>query len=391
MRRDELQVEFNARPGLLLQVHPYVGYVETPPKAVGGDSNGRSRAYDVTPYGYADTGSPLQTRAPNRVIIAVTGGSVAWSFHMHGTARLKSLLQNDPALAGKDIVFVNLAVSGYKQPQQLMTLNYMLVLGAHFDIVINIDGFNEAALYEAENADLHVFPAFPRSWQTRVQFDGARISRYRGLVEYHAQNRADLARGFSRLPWRYSPLCNLVWWIADCRSEIKIHDIGGEYRNSASASDYVVEGPGWKFATSEDLHRHLAALWKNSSIQLDRLCTGNGIRYYHFLQPNLLIPGSKPLTPTEQHMADHRDNMYRPGVKGVYPLMIEEGHALKAGGERFTDLTQMFASHPEAVFRDLCHLNQVGNDLLANRIAEAIVGPGQVSSAARGSTSHLPQ
>ena len=145
-RRDQVQVELEDRPGLLMQIHPYVGYVETPPKALGGDSNGRLHAYDVTPYGYADTASPIQTRAPDRLIIAVTGGSVAWSFHMHGTARLKALLQNAPALADKEIVFVNLAVSGYKQPQQLMTLNYMLILGAQFDIVINIDGFNEAAL-----------------------------------------------------------------------------------------------------------------------------------------------------------------------------------------------------------------------------------------------------
>jgi len=301
---------------------------------------------------------------------------------MHGTARLKALLQQDPALAGKDIVFVNLAVSGYKQPQQLMTLNYMLVLGAQFDIVINIDGFNEAALYEAENADRHVFPAFPRSWQNRVEFTGARIGRYRGQVEYQVQNRVDLARGFSRLPWRYSPLCNLVWWIADCRSEIKIHDLEGDYRNSVSVSDYVVEGPGWKFATRQDLHRHLVALWKNSSIQLDKLCAANGIRYYHFLQPNLLIPGSKPLTAAEQHMATYRDDMYRPGVQGAYPLMIEAGPALKAGGERFTDLTQMFAAHPEAIFGDLCHLNQAGNDLLADRVAEAIAGRAEVSSAA---------
>ena len=220
----------------------------------------------------------------------------------------------------------------------------------------------------------HVFPAFPRSWHTRVEVSGPRVAKYLGPIEYQVQNRLNLARGFSRLPWRYSPLCNLVWWIADSRSEIEIHTLEVEYRESTSpTSNYVVEGPGWKFATRQDLHRHLVALWKNSSIQLDNLCAANGIRYYHFLQPNLLVAGSKPLTAAEQHMADHRDKMYRPGVKGTYPLMIEAGRALKARGERFTDLTQMFAAHPEAIFVDLCHLNQAGNDLLADRVAEAIL------------------
>jgi hypothetical protein len=383
-RRERLQVELAERPGLILQIHPYVGYVETPPRTVGGDSGGRPHPYSVTPYGYADTVSPIQTRSPGKLIVAVTGGSVAWSFHMHGTRRLKALLQRDPALARKEIVFVNLAVSGYKQPQQLMTLNYMLVLGAQFDIVINIDGFNEAALYEAENAARHVFPAFPRSWQNRVEVSGPRVSKYLGPIENLTEHRLHLARGFSRLPWKYSPLCNLVWSIADGLSETRIRALEVEYGESTTpASNYVVEGPGWKFATREDLYRHIVALWKNSSIQLDNLCTSNGIRYYHFLQPNLLVPGAKPLTAAEQHMAAHRDNMYRPGVESAYPRMIDEGRALKARGERFTDLTQMFAGHPEGVYVDICHFNQAGNDLLADRVAEAILGRDPSSSAPR--------
>ena len=354
-RRDELQVELGDRPGLVLQVHPYVGYVETPPKAVGGDSSGRSREYGVTPYGYADTGSPIHTRAPDRVIIAVIGGSVAWSFHMHGTARLKALLQKDPALAGKDIVFVNLAVSGYKQPQQLMTLNYMLVLGAQFDIVINIDGFNEAALYEAENADRHVFPAFPRSWQNRVEVSGPRVEQVSGAGGVpSAESSRPGARVFAP---SLEVFAALQPRLVDCRLPVgdQVHELEVEYHQSPSSANYVVEGPGWKFATPQDLHRHLAALWKNSSIQLDTLCAANGIRYYHFLQPNLLVAGSKPLTAAEQHMAGHRDDDYRPGVRGAYPLMIEAGRELKARGERFTDLTQMFAAHPEGLFVDICH------------------------------------
>src|SRR5262249_13805995 len=51
---------------------------------------------------------------------------------------------------------------------------------------------------------------------------------------------------------------------------------------------------------------------------------------------------------------------------------IEAGGDLLAGGERFTNLTAIFAAHAEAVYIDLCHLNQAGNDVLADRIAEAI-------------------
>jgi hypothetical protein len=33
----------------------------------------------------------------------------------------------------------------------------------------------------------------------------------------------------------------------------------------------------------------------------------------------------------------------------------------------------MFAAHKEAVYGDICHLNQAGNDVLADRVAEAIL------------------
>jgi hypothetical protein len=379
--RDQLQAQLEARRGLVLMIHPYVGYVEVPPTAVGGDADGTLRDYDVTPYGYADKISPIQVRAPDRVIVGIMGGSVAWSFHMHGTGRLRDRLRADPAYAGKEIVFVNLAVSGYKQPQQLMTLNYMLVLGAQFDIIVNIDGFNEAVLYEAENSARHVFPAFPRSWHTRVEVTGPKVARYVGQLEYQVERRLDMARGFSRIPWRYSPLCNVLWGIADGRAEMRIYAIQDEYRKSSyGGSNYVVEGPGGTFATRKDLYRHLVSLWKNSSIQLDKLCAANGIRYFHFLQPNLFVPDSKPLTAPERHMATYRDDMYRPGVREGYPLMIEEGRDLKAHHERFTDLTQMFATHPESIYGDICHLNRAGNHVLADRVAGAILeDPGNAS------------
>jgi hypothetical protein len=375
-RRLDLVEELHQRDGLFLQVHPYVGYVAQPPTTVGGDTNGRRRNYPVSPYGYADRASPIRTRDPEKVIIAITGGSVAWSFHMHGADRLRARLLQDPAFRGKSIEFVNLAVSGYKQPQQLMTLNYLLVLGAQFDTVINIDGFNEAALYEAENAPHHVFPAFPRSWHLRVETSGPRISRYRGLVESEAERQLELARGFSRPPWRYSPLANLLWWIADAHAETALRRVQEEYRSSAEAmaeANYAVVGPGTNFPSRAALYEHLVALWKNSSVQLNGLCAANGIRYYHFLQPNLFLAGSKPLTAPEQHMANHRDLAYRPGVLAAYPRMIAAGRDLAAQGEHFTDLTRIFATHPEGLYVDICHLNQAGNNLLADRVAAALL------------------
>ena len=75
-------------------------------------------------------------------MIGVFGGSFTHSVYLS----LKDLLSKHAAEFGKKIVVINLGLAGYKQPQQLMTLNYLLALGAEFDIVIALDGFNEVAL-----------------------------------------------------------------------------------------------------------------------------------------------------------------------------------------------------------------------------------------------------
>jgi hypothetical protein len=55
-------------------------------------------------------------------------------------------------------VVLSLAAPDYKQPQALMALKYLLVLGAHFDAIVNFDGVNEIALPESEPAPLGVAP-----------------------------------------------------------------------------------------------------------------------------------------------------------------------------------------------------------------------------------------
>ncbi len=372
--RSDLLHKLATRESLVLQVHPFVGYTEVPPKGACGGPDGKLHDCVVSRYGYVDEKSPIQSRAPGKVIVGIMGGSVACGFYLDGTKRLGEALSKAPAFAGKEIVFVDIAVSGYKQPQQLMTLNYLLTLGAEFDVIVNIDGFNDAVLYEAENLGNRVFPAFPRSWHSRVSTSGPRVAKYVGRLEHQVETREDMARGYSRLPWRYSPLCNLLWWIFDSRAEIRMIELQDEYRKDApSTPNYAVEGPGATFTSRAELYQQLVSIWKNSSIQLDKLCAANGIRYFHFLQPNLVLSGSKPLTADERFMADHRDEMYRPGIRDGYPLMIREGRDLKARGERFTDLTRMFDGHAEPVYCDICHFYQAGNDVMADRVAEAIL------------------
>ena len=61
---------------------------------------------------------------------------------------------------GKNIRLISLAVSGHKQPQQLMTVLYYLILGGKLELLINLDGFNEVT-GPINNWVKGIFPAYP--------------------------------------------------------------------------------------------------------------------------------------------------------------------------------------------------------------------------------------
>src|SRR4030095_3931354 len=60
-------------------------------------------------------------------------------------------LKQSPYFAGKELVLLSFAAGAYKQPQQLLILNYFLSIGQQFDMVLNIDGFNETAVAALNN------------------------------------------------------------------------------------------------------------------------------------------------------------------------------------------------------------------------------------------------
>ena len=134
-------------------VHPYLGYVFRPPEILQLNHLGERLRDPVSEFGFPYTSqSPVQKRTSERIIIGILGGSVAANFFDIGRQRFEVDLRQAGIFRDRELLFVNLAMGGYKQPQQLLVVSYLLALGAEFDVIINIDGFNEVALHEAENA-----------------------------------------------------------------------------------------------------------------------------------------------------------------------------------------------------------------------------------------------
>lgn len=345
-------------------VHPYVGYVPLTRAAKGGLGVAR-----------ATPGSPT-TAAGDHVVIAVVGGSFAHQFAEEGLPYLITRLGELPRFRGKTLVPVNAAVNGYKQPQQLMTVAYLLSLGEQLDILINLDGFNDVALHPTENAPVGLPPAYPRRWHQRVEGmlpGGAfRLMLERVVLE---QRRAGLARTFSRFPWRDLNTANFVYAALDLDVDRQLIEtdqrlLSEEQRTAAPS---VATGPRIEFTNDGEMFAYLAGLWRRSSRVLHDIAAGHGFRYYHFLQPNQYVPGSKPMGPREKADALPPRNLYPRIVEKAYPMLREAGRALAAEGVRFTDLTAAFAGHPEPLYIDACcHVNRQGTVILADLIFDAI-------------------
>lgn len=348
-------------------LHPYFGFVADPYQ--------NKPVWKVSDFGFilSDNKSPILKRSPGKVIIGLFGGSFTNGVYLS----LKSLLDKQSAGLGQDFVVINFSAGGYKQPQQLMILNYLLALGGEFNMVINVDGFNEVALPPAENIPNNVNPFYPRGWDRRTAntINPATV-RLVGHLEVIKESKEKWAQVFKNHRLYLSPTLFLLWQYRDKMMARTIFEINQRIRTEGTKSQtYTMQGPAYIYKEEGDLYRDLADVWKRSSLQMKVLCDANGAKYYHFLQPDQYVEGSKPMADAEKKQAVNEKSPFKKGVTQGYPALVAAGNELKAAGTNFTDLTMVFSEHPEILYvDDCCHVNREGYDIVARRIYETIYG-----------------
>lgn len=368
-------------------LHPYLGYVTHPEAA---RIPRRGPELPVGPFGFyhlRDERVPAAVRFADRgedsrdeLRIGVFGGSVAFVFSLAGReALVRELRRRGAVPPGARIEVVSRALGGYKQPQQVLTLAYLLSLGEDLDVVVNLDGFNEVVLAMLVNARNGVFPAYPQRWPRRVEpVPDPGLQRRVGEVAFLERRRAELARRFDAGFFAATVTGNLLWLVADRRAGA---ELAAAQRRLAAAQGKVGVGhralaDGPRFSGGDEaVLDAMVDLWARASRQMHDLCVARGIAYHHVLQPNQYVPGSKPLSRWEESNARRPDHPYRPWVERGYPKLRAAGRELAASGVAFHDLTELFAEERETVYADdCCHLNAHGNQMLAEAVAAALTG-----------------
>ncbi len=345
-------------------LHPYWGFAMN-----------RDKLHDINRLGLNGPVPPKE-KTENRLVVAILGGSVALELAGYKDLVL-SALQSVPRFQGKEILLLPYAMSGGKQPQQIFQITYLLTLGYHFDVVINLDGFNELTLPYVDNMKNNVAGSYPRNWRlySRLGLD-ATLSE----LMYHAteleHERRSLYVVFSIAPLHSLNTTLFIYNLIERFKANRFREVNAEIQRVVSNQkpSFQTSGPFTKVDKLEEVINTMAGLWIRSSVQLDLLCRSNGIEYYHFLQPNQYLYNSKPMLPEEIRVAIRRDHPYGQVAARFYPHFIEAGKSIAVQGVHFTDLTKLFADEERIVYKDnCCHFNELGNRMLIERIAKTIL------------------
>ena len=351
-----------ARSGKSTEViHPYLGFVLDP-----------ERATNVSILGFPEADDNPFVREPGELNIAIFGGSFAEGVGRFGEAVVVEKL----AEHGLRARVLTVAMGGYKQPQQLIALAYLLSHGAQLDAVVNLDGFNEVALPEAENLTRGVNPFFPRNWYQRtLEVEDRLALRQIGKIVWMQEKRRRWATACQRLPG-WSALGNTVWRAIDRVWLTRIQRENEKLRapEISSSKSFRSVGPTLGDREGAVLYQRIADHWTSCSLQMKALCDAHDITYIHLLQPNQYLEGSKTLTPQEQRIAFRADHPYRAGVVQGYPLLVEAGKQLRRGGVDFYDLTKIFRGSSRTIYKDdCCHPNQEGYRIVGRKVASILV------------------
>ncbi len=356
-------------------LHPYFGSILTKDiHQVQGYEIKKS--LQVTDYGFLDDNpSPILKKSSGKYILGIIGGSVALHLSTRADVALKNELKKIPSIAKKEILIVRLASGGYKQPQQLAIVNYLLSLGAEFDMILNVDGFNEMALPLSQNLKQKVNPFFPRNWRdlTNTQADEG-LYRLIGKTALAKDELKTNTKSVYGSIGKYSITIQLLWNVYFKYKTKELNKLRNSILFYAPENRLYINGPQIK-ESDEKIKEMIANHWAKSSILLHQITKANNIHYFHVLQPNQYVKGSKVFSEEEITKKYYLESShYREPIETGYSIMQKHISQIRKAGVPFTDLSMAFQNVRETIYEDdCCHFNDQGNVLLAQAVGKFIV------------------
>ena len=375
-------------------LHPYFGPTHKPGTAF--DIPEALRVSSATParlrtnnFGFVSSYSyPFVKTRSNQFIVGMFGGSVGLWFCQVGAHRLLEALMRHPFFRNKEVIPLCFSHEGYKQPQHALVLAYFLAIGQPFDMVVNIDGFNDVALANLNNErglDIsmpslqHLDPLInlvDQSTLTPEKLESlATISR----------NRRELTDLVDRIRANRIASVNVVLDRSYRRGLADyVQELGrfSHLPSNSSDNSLIQATPTVRARDAATLFSDIADQWTSSSLLMREMLTARGVAYFHFLQPNQYYT-TRRFSDEEAAVALSEASPYKKSVEQGYPVLVAAVPSrLLRANVRFFDATHVFDRESAPVYMDnCCHYTLTGNQALADFIAASILnapGPWKV-------------
>ena len=378
-------------------LHPYFGPTHAPgtpfdiPESLRDPSSAPARR-QTNNFGFVSSFDyPFVKTRDDQFIIGITGGSVGAWFCQIGVSRLIEDLEAQPYFRSRDIVPLCLAHEGYKQPQQLLLLSYFLSLGQAFDLVVNIDGFNEVALgslNEQRGIDssmpsvMHLEPLI--NLVDRATLTPDKLESLTAIETYKAR----VNRLAGRLKTNRLASLNVVFDRLYRSARASYQTESGRFSNlpsNASTTSLIMATRPIKTRAPSTVFEAVARTWMNASLSMHALLAARGTPYVHVVQPNQYFT-TRQFGSDEAKVALSDASPFKAGAAQGYPVLLAAAESARLTQTMaFLDGTHIFDREPAAVYiDDCCHYTLRGNHLLADFIANGVLaapGPWRSSPA----------
>ncbi|MBI4886326.1 MAG: hypothetical protein HY824_04485 [Acidobacteria bacterium] len=365
-------------------VHPYFGFTHRPGAAF--DIPASLRSPGAAParlttnnFGFVSPHDfPFGKTGDRQFLLGIFGGSVAVWFCQIGAPRLVEDLQKQPLFRDREIVPLCFSHEGYKQPQEALVLAYFLSIGQTFDLVLNIDGFNDVAL-----GALNSTRGFEFSMPSLQHLDPL-IS----VVNQSAltPEKLDLLAAIFRDRRRLTELAGTIGanslasvnFVLDRYYAIVRDRYVRELGRFNGLPSNPVENAFVQMAKPTDtrergaLFTEIAAVWARASRLMHTELAERRVPYLHVLQPNQYATARR-FGPEEAKVALSDASPYRKDAEEGYPALLRAAASTLVQEKWFVDATHVFDRVPAPVYMDnCCHYTRLGNEVLADFIADSI-------------------
>lgn len=295
---------------------PYIGWsrIEYSGKYINIDENGLRHTWNS------------KNSSNDTVKIYFFGGSTTWGTGARDNYTIPSLLSK--YLFNNDInaEVINYGETGFQNTQEIIFLMLELQKDTP-DVVIFYDGVNDMySAYQHKNAG--------------VPQHGAALACNNKCINYAVTMYTE-----------YS-----YFWM--CFTYLKNKLIGNR-DTSVYATDNAIENKEKLAEDVIDIYSHNIKIAHG----LEKEC---GFDTYFFWQPCLHT--KKHLSESEKKLIESQSE-----IAQLYNLGVKYSHIKLNDDLSFTDISDIFDNHNETVFLDHCHLDENGNEIIANRIGEIII------------------